>query len=731
MRDAAATNNTAAAALSCVLAGAAAVDATSAPRGRVAADGFEETGGAAVVDASGNANAGTISGATRTGAGRYGRALLFDGRGDVVTVPDSASLDLTTGLTLEAWVRPTGLGGSWRTAVIKEQQRALAYALYAHTGGRGPSGHAHVGGADRRARSDETIPARRWTHLAVTYDGETIRLYRDGAQVLTESAGGRVAVSGGALRIGGTSIWDEWFAGTIDEVRVYSRALGPGEVRADMAARVSATAGAAGKKAAEKAKKRAARPKLVDRRAPSKPTRLKRRAATRTSVTLGWRAARDNVRVTGYGLYRGSKRVATVSGRNGVVRGLRCGRRYVLAVDARDRAGNRSRKTFIRARTTRCGTTGTPPPTPPAPPAGDAHHFVSPGGSDGAGCTAAAPCRSFDRAYRVARPGEVVEVAGGTYGRQTIDKDSSKTSPADVVFRPAAGASVVLDELSVRGSHVEIRNMRLVTDGAVGSNPIDTRDVTLRNVSGRSLFLRADDTRIVGGSFGGFNACSSGAPEDGIKLWSDSSRGADGIVLDGVRVHDVRRTGCDIHSDCIQIYSGTNHVIKNSTLVNCPTSGIIARPSSSSQRLENITIENNFFGPVLDGSEAINIGTSPDRCSGIVVRYNTVANESSSFDCRTGGGEPGSLVEGNIIRVGAGNDAVIRFNVIRPGSARVGAGAVLCQPLFRNAGAGDWRLAPNDRCARGRGNPASHPAVDAEGNNRPQGTVDAGADEIG
>ena len=408
-------------ALSCVLAGAAAVDATSAPRGLVAAYGFEETGGAAVVDASGNANAGTISGATRTGAGRYGRALLFDGRGDVVTVPDSASLDLTTGLTLEAWVRPTGLGGSWRTAVIKEQQRALAYALYAHTGGRGPSGHAHVGGADRRARSDETIPARRWTHLAVTYDGETIRLYRDGAQVLTESAGGRVAVSGGALRIGGTSIWDEWFAGTIDEVRVYSRALGPGEVRADMAARVSATAGAAGKKAAEKAKKRAARPKLVDRRAPSKPTRLKRRAATRTSVTLGWRAARDNVRVTGYGLYRGSKRVATVSGRNGVVRGLRCGRRYVLAVDARDRAGNRSRKTFIRARTTRCGTTGTPPPTPPAPPAGDAHHFVSPGGSD------ASELREFDVELGVPPP---LRAAASTVRTASRAPARSSRSPA-------------------------------------------------------------------------------------------------------------------------------------------------------------------------------------------------------------------------------------------------------------------------------------------------------------
>jgi hypothetical protein len=324
-----------------------------------------------------------------------------------------------------------------------------------------------------------------------------------------------------------------------------------------------------------------------------------------------------------------------------------------------------------------------------------------------------------------------VEVGGGTYERQTIEKDSGKTTAEDVVFRPAAGASVILGGLNIRGSHVEVRDMRLAGDGAVGSDPIDTRDVTLRNLTGRSLFLRADDTRVIGGSYGGFNGCESGAPEDGVKLWSDSNRGADGIVLDGVRIHDIRRTGCDRHTDCIQIYSGTNHTIKNSTLVNCPTTGIIARPSGSSQKLENITIENNYFGAVLDGSEAINIGTAPDRCSGMVIRYNTVVNESSSFDCLTSSGAPGSLVEGNIISVGSGNDATFRNNVFRSGSALVGSSAAQCTPSYRNAAAGDWRLASNDTCARGRGNPTSHPQTDAEGQPRPQGTIDAGADEIG
>jgi hypothetical protein len=41
-------------------------------------------------------------------------------------------------------------------------------------------------------------------------------------------------VTGGALRIGGNAVWNEWFAGRIDEVRVYNRALPAADIQADM-----------------------------------------------------------------------------------------------------------------------------------------------------------------------------------------------------------------------------------------------------------------------------------------------------------------------------------------------------------------------------------------------------------------------------------------------------------------------------------------------------------------
>jgi hypothetical protein len=53
--------------------------------------------------------------------------------------------------------------------------------------------------------------------------------------------------------------------------------------------------------------------------------------------------------------------------------------------------------------------------------ASPATRYVAPTGADGAACTASAPCKSFDRAYQVAQPGDVVEVADGTYGSQTVN----------------------------------------------------------------------------------------------------------------------------------------------------------------------------------------------------------------------------------------------------------------------------------------------------------------------
>src|SRR6185295_18818163 len=87
--------------------------------GLVAAYTFNEGAGSTLTDLSGNGNNGTISAASWTTSGKFGNALQFNGTSAKVTIPDAASLRLTTGMTLEAWVYPTTTPTGWRTVIAK------------------------------------------------------------------------------------------------------------------------------------------------------------------------------------------------------------------------------------------------------------------------------------------------------------------------------------------------------------------------------------------------------------------------------------------------------------------------------------------------------------------------------------------------------------------------------------------------------------------------------------
>jgi hypothetical protein len=142
-------------------------------------------------------------------------------------------------MTLEAWVNPTALGSAWRAVVFKEQPSGMVYSLYANKANGRPVGQVNIGG-ERNVNGSAALPLNTWSHLAVTYDGSQLRLYVNGALVGTKSQSGTIPVSSGPLRIGGNSIWGEWFKGAIDEVRVYDRAVTPAEILADMASPVGA-----------------------------------------------------------------------------------------------------------------------------------------------------------------------------------------------------------------------------------------------------------------------------------------------------------------------------------------------------------------------------------------------------------------------------------------------------------------------------------------------------------
>src|SRR5262249_34665476 len=125
------------------------------------------------------------------------------------------------------------------------------------------------------------LPLNTWSHLALTYDRATVRVYMNGTQVASAAASAAIAVSTNPLQIGGDSLYGQFFAGRIDDVRVYNTARTAAQVQSDMNTAVGA-------------------PPPPDTTAPSAPGTLTATATSANQINLGWGAATDNVGVTAY-----------------------------------------------------------------------------------------------------------------------------------------------------------------------------------------------------------------------------------------------------------------------------------------------------------------------------------------------------------------------------------------------------------------------------------------------
>jgi Concanavalin A-like lectin/glucanases superfamily len=206
------------------------------PPGLVAAYSFDEGTGAVAHDSSGNANHGALVNDPTwfNGTGRFGGALRFDGVDDLVEVVSSASLEPTDAITVEAWVYPEIAEGGWRTVALKETSRGLSYALYASDAVHRPSGYFRIDDSELPVPSTNRLPLNTWSHVATTYDGSHMRVFVNGVLVHSTSRNGVIEPSGAPLRIGGNSVWGEYFKGAIDELRLYNIALTEREIQADM-----------------------------------------------------------------------------------------------------------------------------------------------------------------------------------------------------------------------------------------------------------------------------------------------------------------------------------------------------------------------------------------------------------------------------------------------------------------------------------------------------------------
>jgi len=161
-------------------------------------------------------------------------SLDFDGADDALALTDAGALGaLHTGppLTIEAWIRPEAPAQS-AMVVAKEGE----YELGLVTGGLGFA-IANASPGWTFVQTGFVPPLYRWTHVAFVYDGSRARTYVDGALVHDVAATGGIGDANGAqneLRIGGRQATAETFAGRIDDVRVFAKALSQADIVAGL-----------------------------------------------------------------------------------------------------------------------------------------------------------------------------------------------------------------------------------------------------------------------------------------------------------------------------------------------------------------------------------------------------------------------------------------------------------------------------------------------------------------
>lgn len=206
---------------------------------------FDDATGTKATDFSGNGNTGTLTNmeATDWVNGYRGKALSFDGVDEYVSIPDSSPTS-PTNITISAWIYCTGGDNNYRGIVTKGNgSNSQSFALQLHSSqSDGPnkiefwvstngSALTSIFGTDTFSAAGGSLNG--WKHIVATYDGTTMRLYSNGVQQSTgTSASGNVFDSTTAISIGKwAGANSDYFPGSIDDVRIYNRALSATEVQ--------------------------------------------------------------------------------------------------------------------------------------------------------------------------------------------------------------------------------------------------------------------------------------------------------------------------------------------------------------------------------------------------------------------------------------------------------------------------------------------------------------------
>ncbi len=195
-----------------------------------------DVSGTTAYDRSGNGNNGTLTNGPVRAIGKLGQGLSFDAaNSQYVALPATASVKGLSAASVSAWVYFTAAGGR----IYYESQvsdGATRFGMRQNSDGTAETTCRKDGDSSPNLVSAATYSLNAWHHVAAVCDtvSDNLILYVDGAQAAIDTAARDPFSStnpANTIAIGAyTASTPSYFTGTIDDVRIYNRALSPQEV---------------------------------------------------------------------------------------------------------------------------------------------------------------------------------------------------------------------------------------------------------------------------------------------------------------------------------------------------------------------------------------------------------------------------------------------------------------------------------------------------------------------
>ena len=203
-------------------------------QGLAAAWLFDEGSGSAVSDSVGNNNGG-IQGNLTWVDGRFGKALEFPGQGDsYVTIPHADVFD-SDPYTITAWIKlhtPNWQYLVWKNGTVwPEPHKKRHMDIWLNIAGNAEVMWHREDATEGRVSGTTMLLDDAWHHIAVVYDGSTVKLYVDGVPDGESDSGEKIVVNGEDPLWIGARPGNVAANGIIDEVGFFTTALSANDVR--------------------------------------------------------------------------------------------------------------------------------------------------------------------------------------------------------------------------------------------------------------------------------------------------------------------------------------------------------------------------------------------------------------------------------------------------------------------------------------------------------------------